>query len=151
MAENTIAEQLVVEQDMLQSIIEGLRRAIGLPPEGTDFSRKRHTIHFVALSLQRHLDHLLTLEECDGYMDAVVTLSPHRARQVEALRQEHQQFRRAAQQVLRGLDQVAPNDPTTFRNVCEEVLALLNRLEEHTRKEVALVQETFGRDGGGEG
>jgi hemerythrin-like domain-containing protein len=151
MADETIAEQLVVEHEMLKYIIDGLRLAIGLNPEGGTFSRKLHTIHFIALSLQRHLDHMLTLEECDGYMDAVVNLSPQLNRQVGALRQEHEQFREASHRVLHRLEKVAPNDQTTFRNVCDEVLALLKKLEEHTRKEVELVQETFGRDGGGEG
>jgi len=151
MADKTIAEQLVVEHEMLKYIIDGLRLAIGLKLEGADFSRKLHTIHFIALSLQRHLDHLLTLEECDGYMDAVVNLSPQLGRQVDGLRQEHDQFRKISRQVLHDLETVAPTDQTTFRNVCDEVLALLKKLEEHTRKEVSLVQETFGRDGGGEG
>jgi len=151
MADETIAEQMVVEHEILKHINAGLRLAISLKSEGNEFSRKLHTIHFSAMSLQRHLDHLLTLEECDGYMDAVVTLSPQLARQVDTLRQEHDQFRGASHQVLRHLENVAPNDQATFRNVCDEVLALLKKLEEHTRKEVVLVQETFGRDCGGEG
>src|SRR5262249_61594911 len=151
MANNSIAEQMVVEHEMLKSIVEGLRQAIGLKPEGDTFARKLHTIHFIAQSLQRHLDHLLTLEECDGYMEAVVGLSPQLGKQVDALRQEHDQFRQASRQVVHGLETVAPTDQTTFRNVCDEALALLEKLDEHTRKEAELVQEAFGRDDGGEG
>ena len=151
MANNSIAEQMVVEHKMLKSIVEGLRQAIGLKPEGDSFARKLHTVHFLALSLQRHLDHLLTLEECDGYMDAVVNLCPQLGSQVDGLRQEHDQFRKASLQVLHGLETVAPTDQTTFRNVCDEALALLQKLDDHTRKEVDLVQEAFDRDSGGEG
>jgi hemerythrin-like domain-containing protein len=151
MADETIAEQMVVEHEMLKYIIEGLRHAIGLKPEGDSFSRKLHTVHFIAQSLQRHLDHLLTLEECDGYMGAVVNLSPQLHRQVDGLRQEHDQFRKASHEVVGQLGNVAPNDQTTFRKACDEVLTLLKNLDEHTRKEVELVQETFGRDCGGEG
>ena len=151
MANNSITEQMVVEHEMLKSIVEGLRQAIGLKPERDSFARKLHTIHFLALSLQRHLDHLLTLEECDGYMEAVVSLSPQLGRQVDALRQEHDQFRKASRQVVHGLETVAPTDQTTFRNVCDEALALLEKLDDHTRKEVDLVQEAFDRDSGGEG
>jgi len=151
MSDKTIAEQMVVEHEILKHIDDGLRLAIGLKPEGNDFSRKLHTIHFTAMSLQRHLDHILKLEECDGYMDAVVKLSPQLARQVDTLRQEHDQFRTASHQVLHRLANVAPNDQTTFGNVCDEVLALLKKLEEHTKKEEKLVHETFGRDCGGEG
>jgi hemerythrin-like domain-containing protein len=151
MANNSITEQMVVEHEMLKSIVDGLRQAIGLKSERDSFARKLHTIHFIALSLQRHLDHLLTLEECDGYMDAVVTLCPQLGRQVDALRQEHDQFRKASRQVIHGLETVAPTDQTTFRKMCDEALALLKKLDDHTRKEVELVQEAFVRDSGGEG
>ena len=151
MANNGITEQMVVEHEMLKSIVEGLRQAIGLKPERDSFARKLHTIHFLALSLQRHLDHLLTLEECDGYMDAVVHLCPQMGRQVDALRQEHDQFRKASRQVVHGLETVAPTDKSTFRNMCDEALALLEKLDDHTRKEADLVQEAFDRDDGGEG
>jgi hemerythrin-like domain-containing protein len=148
---NDIAEQMVVEHEMLKNIVSGLRLAIGMKPEGDSFARKLHTIHFIAQSLQRHLDHMLTLEEWDGYMDAVVTLNPNLGRRVDGLREEHDQFRQASRQVLHDLGAVASRDQATFRNVCEGVLTLLKKLEDHTREEVALVQEAVGRDGGGEG
>jgi hemerythrin-like domain-containing protein len=148
---NDIAAQMVVEHQMLKNIVEGLRLAIDMKPDGDTFARKLHTIHFISLSLRRHLDHMLALEERDGYMDAVVNLNPSLARRVEALRGEHEQFRKASQQVVHGLEAVAPTDQATFHSVCAEVLAFLQRLEDHTRKEVALVQEAFERDQGGEG
>src|SRR5262249_17744648 len=151
MANNSITEQMVVEHEMLKSIVEGLRQAIGLKPERDSFARKLHTIHFIAWSLQPPLDLLLTLEECEGYMAAVAKLCPQMSKQVDALRQEHDQFRKASRQVLHGLETVAPTDQRTFRNVCEEALSLLNKLDDHTRKEVDLVQEAFDRDSGGEG
>jgi hemerythrin-like domain-containing protein len=151
MADNSITEQMVVEHRMLKSIGDGLRQAIGLKPEGDTFARKLHTIHFIAQSLQRHLDHLLRLEEWDGYMDAVVHLCPQLGRRVDALRQEHERFRKASLQVVHGLETVAPTDQTAFRIVCDEALALLKKLDDHTRKEAVLVQEAFDRDGGGEG
>jgi len=151
MADHNITEQMVVEHEMLKHIIEGLRLAIAVKPEGGDFSRKLHSVHFIALSLQRHLEHMLTLEECDGYMDAVVNLRSQLVRQVDALRQEHDQFRKASHRVLHRLENVSPTDQSSFRTVCDELLAFLESLDRHTRKEVNLVQEAFARDGGGEG
>ena len=117
MANNSITEQMAVENKMLKSMVEGLRQAIGLKPERDSFARKLHTILFLAQSLQRHLDHLLTLEECDGYMDAVVNLCPQLGRQVDALRQEHDQFRKASRQVVHGLETVAPTKGASKNNV----------------------------------
>jgi hemerythrin-like domain-containing protein len=146
-----MAEQVMVEHEMLQHIVDGLRRAIGMKAEGDDLSRKLHTVRFIAQSLQRHLDHMLQLEECDGYMEVVVERSPHLGRRVDVLRQEHEQFRKSARQVLKDLETVAPTDAVRFGGVCGDVLALLRRLESHTRKEVELLTESFDRDGGGEG
>jgi len=151
MTNNNIADQMVVEHEIMKHTLDGLRLAIGLQPEGDNFFRKLHTVRFIAQSLQRHLDHMLTLEECDGYMDAVVKLGPQLGKKVDGLRQEHDQFRKTSRQVLLRLETVAPTDRTTFRNVCDELLALLKKLEDHTRKEVKLIQEAFHRDGGGEG
>jgi hemerythrin-like domain-containing protein len=151
MADHNIAEQMLVEHGMLKHIVEGLRAALGWESEGDDFSRKLHTVRFIARCLQRHLDHMLTLEEYDGYMDAVVNLSPQLSRRVDALRQEHDQFRKATLRIVHRLENVLPTDQSTFRNVCEELLALLDALDHHRRKEGDVLQEAFGKDGGGEG
>jgi hypothetical protein len=151
MAHENIAEQTLVEHEMLKHITDGLRRAIGWQTDGEDLVRKLSTIRFIAQSLQRHLDHLLALEEYDGYMDAVFKLSPHLRRNVHALRQEHDEFRKATEHVVHGLENVTPTEADMFHSVCGELLALLEQLDNHTRNEVALLQEAFERDGGGEG
>jgi hemerythrin-like domain-containing protein len=151
MAHDNIAEQTLVEHEMLKHISDGLRRAISWQAEGDDLVRKLSTIRFIAQSLQRHLDHLLALEEYDGYMDAVFTSNPHFHKQVVALRLEHDEFRKGTEHVVHGLENVAPTEQAAFDTVCTELEALLEKLDEHTKKEVRLLQEAFERDGGGEG
>ena len=63
-----VARQTQVEHEMLGHIMEALRTAAGWQVRGPDASRKLSTLRFVAGSFQRHLEHLLTLEECDGYL-----------------------------------------------------------------------------------
>jgi hemerythrin-like domain-containing protein len=108
-------------------------------------------VRFIAQSLQRHLHHLLALEEYDGYMDVVLTQSPHLGKQVDALRKEHDQFRTMASRLVHRLEQVSPADPTTFAKLCDECLVLLQKLEEHSKTETDLLQEALEREGGGEG
>jgi hemerythrin-like domain-containing protein len=151
MADKTISDQMLVEHEMLKHLMDGLRKAIDWKLEGDDFSRKRATICFMAQALNRHLDHLLALEEHDGYMDAVVKLSPQMSKQVDSLKEDHAQFRKTTQRAVQRLDHASSTELTTFHDVCQELLALLENLHEHTAKEMALLQEAFQRDSGGEG
>jgi hemerythrin-like domain-containing protein len=151
MAHEDITQQTLIEQGMLGQIMEVLRQTVGWREEGGDSSRKLSTLRFIAQSFQRHLERLMALEEYDGYMGLVRETSPHLARAVDGLQQEHGRFREAARRVVQRLERVPPTDRAAVTDVCDELLALLHRLDEHGLKEVDLLQEAFDRDGGGEG
>ena len=151
MAYENIAEQTLIEHGMLKHITDGLRTAIRWAPEGGDIGRQLSTVRFIAQSLQRHLDHLLALEEYDGYMDAVITAVPQLSKRVEALRQEHDQFRSLTRRAVHDLEHASPAAPASFTKLCKDLLDLLQKLEEHDHKETALLHEALARDGGGEG
>jgi hypothetical protein len=145
------AQQAQVENDLLKRLVEGLRVALAWEVQADDFSRKLSTLRFITQSFQRHLERLLALEEYDGYMAEVAATSPWLGRRVDSLRGEHGQLREAARRCLHGLEQIAPTDRAEFAGLCNDLDGLLHQVEEHTRKEVALVQEAFEQDGGGEG
>ncbi len=151
MANDDIAQQTLLEHEMLKHITDALRVTIAWQVQGGDFSRKLATVRFIALSLQRHLDHMLALEEYDGYMDVVAGHNPRLGRQVDTLRREHDQFRTAVNRIVPHLERASSSDSTEFAKVCEEILALLDKLDEHSRKEIALLQEAFKQEEGGEG
>jgi hemerythrin-like domain-containing protein len=151
MANHDVAQQTLVEHEMLKNICGALRRTIGWQVEGDDGSRKLSTLRFIAHSLQRHLEHLMALEEYDGYMDIVAGQSPHLARRVDSLRQEHDEFRQAVHRILPRLERVGPADRGEIDKIGAELLELIDRLDAHSHKETALLQDGFGRDGGGEG
>jgi hemerythrin-like domain-containing protein len=146
-----IAQQTFLEHGMLKNITDALRLTIAWQVQGEDFSRKLSTLRFIAHSLQRHLEHLMSLEEYDGYMDRVSQLTPYLGRRVDALRREHDEFRQAVHRILPHLERVSPTDHAEFGKLCDELLALVARLENHDRKEADLLHEAFGQDGGGEG
>jgi hypothetical protein len=151
MTHGDIAQQTVVENNLLQCLVEGLRTTLNWQVEGEDFSRKLSTLRFTAESFQRHLERLMSLEEFDGYLDEVAATSPQLSRRVDALRNEHGMLREAARHIVHGLEQLSPTDALGFAGICDELERLLDDVEAHSRREVSLVQEACARDGGGEG
>jgi hemerythrin-like domain-containing protein len=102
-------------------------------------------------SFQRHLERMMALEEDDGYLGWVVAENPHLDRAVAALRDEHDQFRDAAQRVLERLARISDHDGSEMDPVCDELLQLLRMLDTHREREGGLLQEAMVRDEGGEG
>ncbi len=151
MPHQDIAQQILLEHGMLKHLTDAVRLAVGWEMTGNDLSRKISSVRFISQSLQRHLEHLMGLEEHDGYMDMVVETTPYLARRVDNLRQEHNQLRQTVNRIVPWLERISHSDHAAFDKVCGELLALVGRLEDHDTKEAALIQEALARDGGGEG
>jgi hypothetical protein len=131
--------------------MEGLRLSTTWQVQGPDASRKLSTLRFVTGSFQRHLERLLALEESDGFLDTLLSCAPHLGRATAALRAEHDSFRSEARRVVQQLERLQATDVDALEKVGGELVALLNRIAQHNRKEQALLLEAFGRDEGGEG
>ena len=146
-----IPQQVLVEHQTLAYVTSALRATMGWKYQGTDLSRKLASLRFVGQSFQRHLKHLMELEEEDGYMAVVLADRPELTDEVEALRQEHDQFRKALNRILARLRRVAPTDHAAFTKISDDLSALLEKLDEHSRKETGLLQHALLEDEGGEG
>jgi hypothetical protein len=146
-----IPQQVLVEHRTLAYITSALRATIGWKYQGADLSRKLESLRFVGQSFQRHLKHLMALEEDDGYMAVVVAQCPELTDEVEALRKEHGDFRKSLGRILGRLRRVAPDDRTTFTKISDDLVALLEKLDNHSRKETDLLQQALLTDEGGEG
>ena len=147
-----VAQQMQVEHGLLQYLIQGLRDTVAWQVPGPDASRKLSTLRFIAQSFQRHLEHLLAMEEYDGYMELVRVSWPRLGRAADTLRAEHEGFRTEARRIAQRLERLASTDLAALGQVCADLLALVGQVEGHSKKEMALLQEAFGQDeGGGEG
>ena len=146
-----ISEQVLVEHKTLAHIVSALRATIDWNYQGADLTRKIGSLRFVSQSLQRHLKHLMDLEEEDGYMAVVLESRPELKDEVEALRQEHVHFRTGINRILNRLKKVAPTDHPTVTKISDELLALLEKLNAHSHKETGLIQHALLEDEGGEG
>jgi hypothetical protein len=144
-------QQLLVEHQTLSHVTSALRATIGWKYQGVDFARKLESLRFVGESFKRHLKHLLELEESDGYMSVVVDSRPELKDVVEALRREHAQFRTALRGILGRLRRQSSTDHEGFDAVCADFLKLLDKLDEHDKKEIDLLQGALLTDEGGEG
>jgi hemerythrin-like domain-containing protein len=146
-----VAQQTQVEHEMVKHVMQALRVSAGWPVPGPDASRKLSTLRFIVPAFQRHLEHLLTLEEHDGYMDLVARTAPWLGRSTDALRAEHDRFRAEARQLVQRLEGLPTTDSAGLEKFCADLLALLGKIEEHNGEENALILEALARDEGGEG
>src|SRR5262249_7884404 len=146
-----IAEQTRVEQELLRHVMEGLRLSATWQVRGPDASRKLSTLRFVTGSFQRHLERLLALEEDDGFLGQVPACAPRLARATAALRAGPDGSRPEPRRVVQRLEPLPATDPSALEKLGGELVALLDRIEGHNRKEMALLLEAFERDEGGEG
>jgi hypothetical protein len=151
MAHTDLAQQTLAEHKMLTLLIEGLHNTLAWKVQGTDFTRKLSTLRFITHSFQRHLERVLALEEFHGYMDLVLQASPQLGNSVDALRQEHQQFRKETSHIVHRFEHASPTDGDSFSRICGDLVDLLNKLDAHNKKEINLMQEAFDQDEGGEG
>lgn len=151
MPHTDLAQQTELEKGMLSQIMEMLRTTMAWQTRSDDGSRKLSTLRFMAQSFQRHLGRMMALEEYDGYMDLVMETSPNLSRAVEALRQDHDRFRQAASHIVLSLERLSILDHDRFEAICEELRTLLQKLDEHHKKEATIWHEALDRDGGGEG
>ncbi|HEY4309463.1 MAG TPA: hypothetical protein VGN12_08430 [Pirellulales bacterium] len=151
MNQRDIARQTLLEQNLLTNITHALRTTITWEPRGNDLTGKLRSLRFIAASLERHLDHIMDLEEYDGYMSSALECSPNLAEKITALKQEHEHFREKTHRLVAKLERLANDDRTSLDKVCVELGDLLSRIDEHSRHEADLLQEAFLRDEGGEG
>ncbi len=151
MAQHEFAQQTVVENGLLKSLTEGLHTALSWDAPEEELGRKLSTVRFIFQSFQRHLERLMSLEEVDGYMDSVLATNPHLSKPVEALREEHADFRFRSAEIAQQLERLTDRDSQEFEQICREITDLLMRLEDHTDDEAKLFLEAFGQEDGGEG
>jgi hypothetical protein len=146
-----ISEQVLIEHTILAHIESALRATIAWNYQGADLTRKIGSLRFVGQSLQRHLKHLMGQEEKDGYMSVILESHPELSDEVEALRQEHGQFRKGMSRILTSLRLLKRTDHLTLAKITQDLLALLSKLDEHSHKETGLIQHALLKDEGGEG
>jgi hypothetical protein len=145
------ANAACLEHEILNHVKQALRVTLGwkVPREG--IARKLSSVQFTLKSFQRHLERLMDIEEQDGYMVFVEEVKPNMHFRVDQLEKDHARFRRLLDQLLPKVDSLSEFNPEEIENACGEVSALLDRVDQHDKEEIALLQESMWFDEGGEG
>ena len=146
-----IAQQAAIEHEMLKHIAAALRATMQWKLTGDDVSRKLGSLRFISQSFQRHLEHVMALEEYDGYMNVVTESYPEFTDRTTKLRAEHDRFRETLDRINYRLDRLSPAEAAKFDQACAQLNQLLDDINDHNQRETALIQAAFLEDVGGEG
>jgi hemerythrin-like domain-containing protein len=146
-----VAQQAAIEHEMLKHIAAALRATMQWKLSGDDVSRKLGSLRFISQSFQRHLEHVMALEEYDGYMNVVTESYPEFTERTEKLRSEHDRFREMLGRINYRLERLSPADVVAFEENCTQLSKLLEEINDHNQRETSLIQEAFLEDVGGEG
>lgn len=148
--QNDIAQQTLIEHELLGHIMSSLRSIVAWKVSDTGASRKLSSLTFVTHAFQRHFDRLMTLEEQDGYMCMVISENPALSESVDALCLEHEEFRSEINRLVSQLEHLNPDDCGQVELVSGELLALLSDIDRHGCQEIQLIQQALLQDEGGE-
>lgn len=140
-------QQALFEHELLAHIAEALRTTIDWALRTQDCTSRLPSLRFIAHSFHRHLEHILELEEREGYLPAI---GSHRhadlREQIASLRAEHDEFRERLQTAVQRLEELSAHDYLTVGEVCNCLLMLLDEINDHNRREMLLIEEVRERD-----
>ena len=140
-------QQALFEHELLAHIAEALRTTIDWALRTQDCTSRLPSLRFIAHSFHRHLEHILELEEREGYLPAVGGRRHADLReQIESLRAEHDDFRGRLETAVNRLQELSAHDYLTVGEVCTCLLALLDEINDHNRREMLLIEEVRERD-----
>lgn len=146
--DRTATEQRALfEHQLLAHIADALRTTIDWALRTQDCSSRLPSLRFIANSFHRHLEHILELEEREGYLPTIDSRRHLDLRgQIEELRQEHDEFRQRLRLAVERLEKVSATDYLTVGEVCNELMTLLEEINDHNHREMLLIEQVRERD-----
>ncbi len=93
-----------------------------------------------------HFCRHITLEEDDGYLEAVLERQPTTSGEVERLKHEHQELTRIIDSIHGCVQHVSPEDQLLIQDCCVRIHNLLTAIDRHEQDENLIVSIVFTRD-----
>ncbi|HWB08159.1 MAG TPA: hemerythrin domain-containing protein [Pirellulales bacterium] len=146
--DRTSAErEALFEHQLLAHIAEVLRTTIDWALHTQDCSGRLPSLRFIAHSFQRHLEHILDLEEREGYLPAIDTPRHGDLRdRIDELRREHDLFRQRLRLAIDRLERLSAADYLTVGEVCNALSGLLEKINDHNQREMRLIEMVRERE-----
>jgi hemerythrin-like domain-containing protein len=142
---------LCMEHQILDHVKQALRVTLNWHAPDVSMPRKLSSLQFTIKSFQRHLERVMNLEEEGGYMSEVVDEKPYLQDRISVLAGDHRRFRDRLRALLPALNNIREWEQPRFVEVCDELSALLDEVDQHDQREIDLLQESAAVDDGGEG
>ena len=140
-------QQALFEHQLLAHIADALRTTIDWALRTQDCSSRLPSLRFIANSFHRHLEHILELEEREGYLPTIDSRRHVDLRgQIDKLRHEHDDFRQRLRLAVERLEQVSATDYLTVGEVCNTLMTLLEEINDHNHREMLLIEQVRERD-----
>jgi hypothetical protein len=140
-----------MEHQILHHIKQALRVTLDWQAPAVSMPRKLSSLQFTIKSFQRHFDRVISLEEDGGYMAHVLDARPYFQDRIDQLASDHASFRSRLQKLIPELNDISEWEEPRFDEVCGDLRALLDDVDQHDEREIELLQESLLFDDGGEG
>jgi hypothetical protein len=144
-------ERARAERTLVQHVKNALRITIDWDSQAVGVPRKLTSVRFSTLSLERHFQRLMDMEDDAGYMVVVSQEKPNLCERANRLRGQHDELRGRIRSVLPMINGVPENDDGGLDAVCSVLRDLLNDIESQEHQENELLQQALAEDEGGEG
>jgi hypothetical protein len=140
-----------MEHQILHHIKQALRVTLDWQAPVVSMPRKLSSLQFTIKSFQRHLERVISLEEEGGYMAHVLDARPYYQDRIDQLASDHARFRKRLQRLIPELNEISEWEEPRFNDVCSDLHALIDDVDQHDAREIELLQESLLYDDGGEG
>lgn len=136
------------ETESFRALLVALDMALQLDCTDTDRWRKLGHVRFVTSIAQKFLERLFVVEECEHLSE----LQQHHEYQhrVKDLQAEHAALRSEMSRAMFGLDRACGANKPACDQAFKELRHVVQHIQQHTRKEEELLQDSCNLDVGGE-
>jgi hypothetical protein len=139
-----IAIQIQIELRLLLSIERSLRTTLQWMTRERGNTRKLSTLRSVARSFERQLSRTRVLADQPGYLHLITAAAPDLMGEVGDLRKAREALQSGFEEIVLRLEYVSPDDADALEQVCTELEHYLGSLNLHGRKELKLLQRSYG-------
>lgn len=140
-----LARWMREEHDIVEELSAKLREKMVASNRGP----RREWLSEVRDSFERFREHFcrhITLEEDDGYLQAVLDRQPTTSQEVERLKHEHEQLIRVIQSISGCLMELSKDDDLLISDCCVRVQNMLAAIDRHEQDENLIVSLVFTHD-----
>jgi hypothetical protein len=147
MDRTSVEQEALFEHQLLAHIADALRTTIDWALRAQDCSGRLPSLRFIAHSFHRHLEHILDLEEREGYLSSIDSRREGDLREeIHELRREHDAFRQRLRLAVDRLELLSAADYLTVGEVCHALIALLEDINRHNQREMRLIETVRERE-----